>query len=140
MLDNNERNKHPRHTKLCAFRKSISEVSKSNLWEITSFSKNYITSEGAVSHNVFYYQPFPITPYQVRFCGNNYFEQLPIVSTAFNISKESAFTEAGNSVLTSGVFHWLAGNFGLGACLGTLRLHSFRRSSTMVTCDASGEW
>ena len=47
------------------------------------FLENYATSEGAVSHNVLYYQPLPITRYQVRFYANNYFEQLPIVSTAF---------------------------------------------------------
>ena len=50
------------------------EVLKSNLWKITSFSKNYITSEGAVSHKVLYYEPLPITSYQVRFYANNYFE------------------------------------------------------------------
>ena len=44
---------------------SISEVSKSNSWKITSFSK-IITSEGAVSNNVIYYQPFPITRYKLK--------------------------------------------------------------------------
>ena len=47
MRDNNEKKKKPCHTKLCAFRcliarpqiNSKSEVSKSNPWEITSFSK-----------------------------------------------------------------------------------------------------
>ena len=48
--------------------KSNSNVSKSNLW------KDYITLEGAVSHNVLYYQQLPITRYQVRFYANNYFE------------------------------------------------------------------
>ena len=38
------------------------------------FLKNYATSDGAVSHNVFYYQPLPITRYQVRFYANNYVE------------------------------------------------------------------
>ena len=47
------------------------------------FLKHYGTSEGAISHNVLYYQPLPITRYQVRFYAKNYFEQLPIVSTAF---------------------------------------------------------
>ena len=50
---------------------SNSEVSKSNLWEITSFSKT-ITSEGAVSHNVLYYQQLSIACYQVSFYANNY--------------------------------------------------------------------
>ena len=38
------------------------------------FLENYSTSEGAVSHNVVYYQPLPISLYQVRFYANNYFE------------------------------------------------------------------
>ena len=38
------------------------------------FLENYITSEGAVSHKVLYYQPLPITSYQLRFYANNYFE------------------------------------------------------------------
>ena len=37
-------------------------------------SRKLLTSEGAVSHNVLYYQPLPITRYQVRFYANNYFE------------------------------------------------------------------
>ena len=51
------------------FENSISklEVSKSNSWKITSFSKNYVTLEGAISHYVLYYQPLPITRYQLRF-------------------------------------------------------------------------
>ena len=41
--------------------------------------ENYVTStEGAVSHNVFYHQPLPITHHQigdqVRFYANDYFE------------------------------------------------------------------
>ena len=47
------------------------------------FLENYGTSEGAVSHNVLYHQPLPITRHQKRFYANNYFEYLPIVSTAF---------------------------------------------------------
>ena len=38
------------------------------------FLENYISSEGAVSHNVLYYQLLPITRYQVSFYANNYFE------------------------------------------------------------------
>ena len=53
---------------------SKSEVSKSNLWKIPPFFENYVTSEGAVSHNDLYYQPLPITRYQVRFDATNYFE------------------------------------------------------------------
>ena len=51
------------------------------------FLDNYITSEEAISHNVLYYQPLPITLYQVRFSANNYFEVLSIVSTAFKSNK-----------------------------------------------------
>ena len=38
------------------------------------FLKNYVTSEGAVSHNVLYYQQLSIACYQVSFYANNYFE------------------------------------------------------------------
>ena len=53
---------------------SKSEVSKSNLWKNYFFLKNYITSEGAVSNNVLYYQPLPITRYQETFYAIKYFE------------------------------------------------------------------
>ena len=43
-------------------------------FKITSFSKIYVTSEGAVSNNVLYHQPLPITRHQERFYANNYFE------------------------------------------------------------------
>ena len=46
---------------------SKSEVAKSNSWKISSFSKMYDTSEGAVSHNALYDQPLPITRNQERF-------------------------------------------------------------------------
>ena len=46
----------------------------------------YVTSEGAVSHNVLYHQqPLSITRHQVRLYANKYFYKLPIVSTAFNL-------------------------------------------------------
>ena len=38
------------------------------------FLENCVNSEGAVSHNVLYYQPLPITRNQEWFYGNNYFE------------------------------------------------------------------
>ena len=53
---------------------SYFEVSKSNSWKITFFLENHATSEGAVFHNVLYYQHLPITHYQVSFYANNYFE------------------------------------------------------------------
>ena len=38
------------------------------------FLKNYVTSEGAVSHNVLYYQQLSIAHYQVSFYAKHYFE------------------------------------------------------------------
>ena len=38
------------------------------------FLKNYVTSEGAVSHNVLYYQQLSIARYQVSFYANNCFQ------------------------------------------------------------------
>ena len=38
-----------------------------------------------ISHNVLYYQQLPIDQYQVRFYANIYFEELPIVSSAFDV-------------------------------------------------------
>ena len=38
------------------------------------FLENYITSEGANSHNVLYYQQLSIAYYQVSCYANNYFE------------------------------------------------------------------
>ena len=38
------------------------------------FLKNYITSEGTVSHNILYYQQLSIARYQVCFDANNYLE------------------------------------------------------------------
>ena len=38
------------------------------------FLKNFVTSEGAVSHNVLYFQQLSIARYQVSFYTNNYFE------------------------------------------------------------------
>ena len=58
--------------------KSNSEVLKSNpniLVENNFFLENlYVTSEGAVSHNVLYYQQLSIACYPVSFYANNYFE------------------------------------------------------------------
>ena len=47
------------------------------------FLEKYVSSEGAVSLNVLYYHQLSIARYQVIFCANNYFEWLPIVSSAF---------------------------------------------------------
>ena len=45
------------------------------IWkQIYLFLKNYATSEGAVSHNISYYQQLPIAHYQVSFYADNNFE------------------------------------------------------------------
>ena len=60
-------NKNTCHTKLCAFRCLISRPQFQNLRSRNHFVENYIflekysSSEGAVSHNVLYYQPLQIT-------------------------------------------------------------------------------
>ena len=81
LQDNYERKKTPLSHEVVCFQmldfetsNSKLEVSKSNSWTITSFSKNYVTSEGAVFHNVLNYQPLPITRYQVRYYADDYFE------------------------------------------------------------------
>ena len=48
------------------------------------FLENNVTSEGAVSHNDLYNQHLSIDRQEVSFYANNYFEQLPIVSSVFN--------------------------------------------------------
>ena len=58
--------------------------------KMSSFSKNYVNTEGAISPNVLYYQQLSITRYQVSFYAKNQFEQLPVVSSAFN-SKETKY-------------------------------------------------
>ena len=67
---------------MCAFRCFISRPqnlhlrSRIKLAENYFFLENYVTSsEGAVTHNVLYYQPLTIIRYQVRFYVNNYFEK-----------------------------------------------------------------
>ena len=80
LRDNNGRKKHPCHKKLCAFRCLISRPqnlilrSRNQIRGKLLLSRYCFTSEGAVSHNVLYYQPLPITRYQVRFYANSYFE------------------------------------------------------------------
>ena len=53
---------------------SKSEVSKLNFVENYFFLENYVTSEGAVSHNIVYHQQLSITCNQVSIYANNYFE------------------------------------------------------------------
>ena len=58
---------------------SKSDVSKSNSWKTTSFSKT-MSLQREPSH-------------QVRFNANNYFEYLPKVSTAFKFGFETSDLE-----------------------------------------------
>ena len=53
---------------------SKSEVSKSNSWKITSFSKTTSHQREPFLTMFYTYQPLPITRYQVRFYADNYFE------------------------------------------------------------------
>ena len=50
------------------------EVLKIKFEENYFFLVNYVTLEGAVLHNILYYQPLPIARYHIRFYANNYFE------------------------------------------------------------------
>ena len=74
LQENNERKIYPCLNTLCAsrcingFRSSLLLFGQ----EIISFS-NYVTSEGAVFHNVLYYQQLSIACYQVSFYANNSF-------------------------------------------------------------------
>ena len=52
--------------------KSNSEVSKAIRGKLLFFLEKYVTSEGAVSNNVLYYQQFSTTRYQVKFDVNIY--------------------------------------------------------------------
>ena len=73
---------HHGHTKLFDFRCLISRPQILNLRsqieikfvENYIFLENYVTPEGAVPHNVLYYQPLIVTRNQEKFYDNNYFE------------------------------------------------------------------
>ena len=91
--------------------KSNSEVSKSNSWEITSFSKTTVFQREPFL-KLFYTIILPITCYQLRFYVNKYFEYLPTVSTAFirhwtllvyssNISKHNNLCAPSNGELST---------------------------------------
>ena len=59
------------HLKLCDFMRAFETSRKINLTillRIYFFLKNYVTSEGAVSHIVLYYQQLIVACYQVRLC------------------------------------------------------------------------
>ena len=69
---------------------SKSELLKSNSWKIPSFSKTMALQRELFLTMFYTYQPLPITRHQERFNANNYFEYLPIVSTAFKFQHKSA--------------------------------------------------
>ena len=69
------------HTKLYAFRCLISRPQIRGKLLLSRKPRHFRGSR--FSQCFIYYQQLPITRYQVRFDANNYFEQLPIVSTAF---------------------------------------------------------
>ena len=72
LQENNETNKNLLHKLLC-FQMS-NTCKRINPGFNYIILKNYITSEGAISHKNVYYQQFPIICYQVSFYANNCFE------------------------------------------------------------------
>ena len=81
--------KHPCHIKLYAFRLFISRTQVLNLRSRNEIRGKLLLSrklwqfrEGAVSHNVLYHQPLLLLVTR-KVYANNYFDWLPIVSTAF---------------------------------------------------------
>ena len=88
LRDNNERiKKKPCHMKWCfqmldfGTSTSNSEVSKSNSWKVTSFSKTTLLHREPF--DTICYTINSIAYYQVSLYANNYFEYLPIVFYAF---------------------------------------------------------
>ena len=82
--------KHPYHTKLCAFRCLIAIPQILNLR-----SRNQIGEKLLLSRKLQHFS------YQVRFYANNYFELLPIVSTAFKkVSREQVVSQKGPNSLS----------------------------------------
>ena len=78
LLENNGEKNISVTQQICAFRclKKASGIAP-EVFEYLSenlFRKKYITSEGAVSHNVLDYQQLSIARYQVSCYANNYFE------------------------------------------------------------------
>ena len=93
LRDNNERKKHPCHTKLCVFRWLISRPhqvlnlrSRNQIHGKLLLSRKLWQFRGSRFSQCLYHQPLPITCHQERFYANNYFEKLPIVSTALKLN------------------------------------------------------
>ena len=63
--------------------KSNSEVSNSNLLKITSLSKTTLLQREPLLTMFYTITLTPITRYEVRFYGSNYFEYLPMVASPF---------------------------------------------------------
>ena len=80
LRDNNERKKHPCHTKLCAFTWSISRPQLLNLrsWNQIRgkllLSRKLLHFRGSRFSQCFIPSTSPITRHQERFYANNYFE------------------------------------------------------------------
>ena len=95
LRDNNARKKHPCHTKLCAFRCLISRPQILNLRSQNQIRRKLLLSRklryfrGSRFSQCFILSTSSYTRYLVRFYANNYFEQLPIVSTAFKLKIEN---------------------------------------------------
>ena len=82
----------------------------------------------------FYSRPFQKIPLFIIFWAQYH---------GYKLIKESALAEAGNSVLTPSVLHWLAGNFGL--CGWVLHVYTRHSTTTQLaqkfgTCLAGREW
>ena len=76
LRDNNERKNTLSHEVVCSHMLDFETWGlEIKLVQNYFFLENYFTSsEGAVSHNVLYYQPLHIACSQVRFYVNDYFE------------------------------------------------------------------
>ena len=66
----------------------------------------------------------------------------PKFMALLTVSKESALTEAGNSVLMASVFHRLAANFGFCACVLHVTRHSTltRLAQKFGACTCGEKW
>ena len=103
--------KQPCYTILCAFRCLIKlfrpEVFNINRVRNYLFLKNYGTSERAVSHNVLSTALHCSLPSKFL-CYNNYFELLPIVSSAFNIDSFKMYVQKNDTCTRNHSLVWIS--------------------------------
>ena len=107
--------KHPCHTKLWAFRCLNSMLEVLNLRsrnQIASFSKTTLLQRGPFL-TIYTINLFPITRYHKRFYANNYFEFLPIVSTAFKDTSVTTGTRT-HTLLFRNIRTWVGCSYPLG--------------------------